>query len=71
VVTDCPRADAAGPADDRGVPVAVLVAAVIGDDLPEWIDRQEGITELAGPVHHFDAGGQGEFNRSSQHQLCG
>ena len=37
-------ADPAGSGDDRGVPVAVavLVAAVIGHDLPEWIDRHGG-----------------------------
>lgn len=33
-------------ADDRGLPVAVavLIAAVTGHDLPEWIDRHGGAT---------------------------
>jgi hypothetical protein len=34
----------AGPADDRGLPVAVavLTAAAIGHDMPEWIDHHGG-----------------------------
>ena len=32
-----------------------------------WTRRREGITELAGLIHHNDRGSQGVFNRSSQH----
>jgi glycerol-3-phosphate acyltransferase PlsY len=34
----------AGPTDDRGLPVAVavLTAAAIGHDMPEWIDHHGG-----------------------------
>jgi hypothetical protein len=41
-----------GPADDRGVPVAVavLTAAVIGHDLPDWIDRHGGATRADLPA---------------------
>jgi hypothetical protein len=37
-------AGATGPADDRGLPVAVavLIAAAIGYELPGWIDRHGG-----------------------------
>jgi putative transposase len=32
-----------------------------------WNRGREGIDDLAGLVHHNDAGSQGGFNRSSQH----
>jgi putative transposase len=34
-----------------------------------WARRQQGITDLAGLVHHNDAGSQGGFNWSSQHPV--
>ena len=33
-----------------------------------WTRRREGITELAGLIHHNDRGSQGGFNWSSQHR---
>ena len=32
-----------------------------------WTRRKDGITDLAGLVHHNDAGSQGGFKWSSQH----
>jgi putative transposase len=32
-----------------------------------WVRRRDGVSTLAGLVHHTDAGAQGGINRSSQH----
>jgi transposase InsO family protein len=36
-----------------------------------WTRRKDGITDLAGLVHHNDAGSQLRFKESSQHGLVG
>ena len=47
-----------------------MKTALVLDALEQalWTRRRDGRGNLAGLIHHTDAGSQGEFNRSSQHR---
>jgi putative transposase len=49
-----------------------MTTALVLDALEHavWTRARDGVTGLAGLVHHTDAGSQGGFNRSSQHRLA-
>jgi putative transposase len=46
-----------------------MKTALVLDALEQalWTRQRDGASDLAGLVHHTDAGSQGGFNRSSQH----
>jgi len=49
-----------------------MKTALVLDALEQalWTRKRGGDRDLAGLIHHTDAGSQGEFNRSSQHLDC-